>query len=196
MIHLNISSKNSTPTVIDDQKLWRKFRKGEKQAVNKIYRRFYLHMLKYGLRIKHNEEFIKDCIQEVFFDLLKPGTKLGDTDSILSYLFVSLRRKIFRKIRYDQYFRLDDNFNMTALPENNLEDEIFSREDSRIKRDRLKKLIDKLSPRQKEALLMRYYLAVEYQDIAGLMELNVQSVRNLIYQALKTLREQMKNRPS
>jgi RNA polymerase sigma factor (sigma-70 family) len=136
-------------------------------------------------------QFIKDCIQEVFCDLLKPGTKLGDTNSILTYLFVTLRRKIFRKIRYDQYFRLDETFDMTTLTENNLEDEILSREDSRIKRDRLKKLIDQLSPRQKEALLMRYYLSVEYQDIAGLMELNVQSVRNLIYQALKTLREQM-----
>ena len=178
-----------------DPVLWQEFRNGNKEAFISIYQKNYPLLLDYGMKIKYNEDFIKDCIQEVFYDLLRYVKNLGPTDSILFYLFASLRRKIFRKLKYDISFRSDDNFyfNTLSLAEQSSEDTVIHDESSQNRKKLLKAMIDHLPPRQKEALLMKFYLYFEYTDIASIMELNIQSVRNLIHEALKTLREKVKN---
>ena len=188
--------KSFKPSTGNDQILWQQLKNGDKEAFTKIYQDHYSKLLSYGLRIKANEDFVKDCIQETFCDLLHYLDNLGNTNSIRFYLIASLRRKIIRKLRYDLSFRIDDNkyLKIHELPENSLEDVLIDREWSRIQRKHLKSVIDDLPPRQKEALLMRFYLNFDYAYIAEFMEVNVQSVRNLVHQAIKTMRTQMKDK--
>ena len=180
----------------NDEILWQRLKSGDKEAFTKIYQDHYPKLLSYGLKIKSNEDFVKDCIQETFCDLLHYLNTLGDTSSILFYLIASLRRKIIRKLRYDLSFRIDENkyLKIMELPENSLEDDLIDKEWNRIKRKHIKSMIDDLPPRQKEALLMRFYLNFDYAYISDFMEVNVQSVRNLVHQAIKTLRKQIKGK--
>ena len=183
--------EKSNSTLNLDSVLWRQFRNGDKEAFIKIYQKYYPQLLHYGLKIKHNEGFIEDCIQEIFYDLLRTSKNLGPTDNILFYLFASLRRKIFRKIKYDISFREDDNyyFDGPELAERSSEETVIEDEGNQQRKKYFKELIGDLPPRQKEALLMRFYLHIEYTEIAKIMEMNVQSVRNLVHKAIKTLRE-------
>ncbi|MEF8812119.1 MAG: sigma-70 family RNA polymerase sigma factor [Bacteroidales bacterium] len=184
-----MESSNSTRKM--DSVLWQKFKNGDKEAFIKIYQKYYPQLLNYGLRIKRNEGFIEDCIQEIFYDLLRTAKNLGPTDNILFYLFASLRRKIFRKLKYDISFREDDNFYFDGpeLAERSSEDAVIEDEGNQQRKKYFKELIGDLPSRQKEALLMRFYLHIEYSEIAKIMEMNVQSVRNLVHKAIKTLRE-------
>ena len=179
-----------------DKDLWQKFKDGDKQAFIKIYEHYYPSLFNYGMKIKHNADFIKDCIQETFCDLLAHVKTLGDTDSILFYLLASLRRKIFRKVKYDISFRIDENqyFSTFKLDDSSSEDIVIDKESMRIKKKMIKSVIENLPPRQKEALLMKFYLNFSYPDIAQMMGVNVQSVRNLIHSSIKTLRVQIKNK--
>jgi RNA polymerase sigma factor (sigma-70 family) len=188
--------KSFKPSSGNDQILWQQLKSGDKEAFTKIYRDHYPKLLSYGLRIKANEDFVKDCIQETFCDLLNYLDNLGSTNNILFYLIASLRRKIIRKLRYDLSFRIDDNkyLKIHDFPENSMEDDLIDREWSRIQRRHLKSVIDNLPPRQKEALLMRFYLNFDYSYIAEIMEVNIQSVRNLVHQAIKAMRVQMKDK--
>lgn len=188
--------KSFKPLSSNDEILWQQLKNGDKEAFTKIYRDHYPKLLSYGLKIKSNEDFVKDCIQETFCDLLHYLNTLGDTNSILFYLIASLRRKIIRKLRYDLSFRIDENkyLNIMELPENSLEDDLIDKEWNRTKRKQIKSMIDDLPPRQKEALLMRFYLNFDYAYISEFMELKVQSVRNLVHQAIKTLRIQIKGK--
>jgi RNA polymerase sigma factor (sigma-70 family) len=174
-----------------DSVLWHQFKNGDKEAFIKLYQKYYSQLLNYGMRIKRNEDFIEDCIQEVFYDLLRTANNLGPTDNVLFYLFASLRRKVFRKLKYDISFRGDDNFYFDGpeLAEKSSEDTVIENEGQERRRKYFKELIGDLPPRQKEALLMRFYLHIEYTEIAKIMDLNIQSVRNLVHKAIKTLRE-------
>jgi RNA polymerase sigma-70 factor (ECF subfamily) len=178
-----------------DQVLWEGFKNGDKQAFNKIYREYYPKLLVYGLKIKNKKDFIEDCIHEIFCDLLNHANNLGNTDNILFYLYASLRRKIFRRLQYDFSFRASENpyFDTLRFSENSSEEHVIDKENLRIKKRIVKRMIESLSQREKEVLLMRFYLDFEYTDISQIMDINIQSVRNLVYRAIKALREQIKN---
>ncbi len=49
-----------------------------------------------------------------------------------------------------------------------------------------------LSNRQKEAVFLKYYNQMSYEDICDIMNINYQSVRNLISTALKKLNTELK----
>lgn len=175
--------------------LWNNFRNGDEQAFAKIYRDYYPMLMSYGLKIKRDESFIEDCIQETFYDIFTHSRSIGKTDNIMFYLFASLRRKIFRKLRYDVSFNWEPEFYMNNhhLSEGSSEDQVIKDENQNEKKELIRNLINRLPARQKEALLMKFYLHFEYTDIAYLMELNLQSVRNLIHRAIKSLREDIKS---
>jgi len=183
-------------SVNQDHILWQKFKDGDQEAINKIYEGCYPVLLEYGLRIKRDKDFVQDCIQEIFCEIIDHVKTLGNTDNILFYLLASLRRKIFRKIRYDRTYCWEESFfsGMPSLTVGSLEDQVVDRERVNARKNLLKNMIDQLTPRQKEALLMKFYLSLDYPDIAQLMGLNIQSVRNLVHRAIKTLRVQIRDR--
>jgi RNA polymerase sigma factor (sigma-70 family) len=55
--------------------------------------------------------------------------------------------------------------------------------------EKLKKYLNNLSPRQYEAIILRFYDEMSYAEIALIMEVNEQSVRNLIQRGLEHLRQ-------
>jgi RNA polymerase sigma-70 factor (ECF subfamily) len=55
--------------------------------------------------------------------------------------------------------------------------------------ERLKRYLNNLSPRQYEAIVLRFYDEMSYADIAAVMEVNEQSVRNLVQRGLEHLRQ-------
>jgi len=185
--------KKQNPTINDDYVLWRRFRKGDCQAFNTIYNDSYPKLLVYGLKFNSDKEFVKDCIQEMFLDIMRRLKKLGDTDNILFYLIASLRRKILRKIQYDISFRYDENIYIQnlRLPDCSSEERLIELDSQANAKCLIRSMIDKLPPREKEAILMKFYLFFEYEDIATIMGVNIQSVRNLIYKAIKNLRKNM-----
>lgn len=56
-------------------------------------------------------------------------------------------------------------------------------------RQRVMKMLDGLTPRQREAIFLRYFEELSYERIAGIMEMNKQSAYNLIHTGISQLRE-------
>lgn len=64
--------------------------------------------------------------------------------------------------------------------------------------DQLKKILlrdalNALAPRQKEAIYLRFFEGLNYNEISGIMELNYQSARNLIHRAVEQVRKIIMN---
>ena len=185
--------KNITSRVGDDKDLWQRFKKGDRNAFARIYKDYYMPLFNYGIKIRNQHEFIKDCIQEVFYDIIRHHESLGDVKNILLYLITSLRRKIFRKLRSDFSFKCDTLLYYNhQFSDEGQEEAVFREQDDYHDKDLLRTFLDQLPRRQKEALLMKFYLNFDYEDIASLMEMNVQSVRNLIHRSIKSLRARLK----
>ena len=54
---------------------------------------------------------------------------------------------------------------------------------------KVKYLLAQLSPRQREALTLYYIEEKKYEDICTIMDMNYQSVRNLMHRGITRLRE-------
>ncbi len=170
-----------------DLHLWNRFREGDSQAFGSIYRMHIAELLSYGYRITSNRQLIKDSIHDLFLHIWLHREKLSETDSIKYYLFRSLRNRIVRTSTdpspYEQGFRIDE-----LLADASREQELIEQETRSGQLSQLKQAIDRLPKRQQEAIQLRYFHSFSLEEISSVMQMNNQSVRNLLHRAIVHLR--------
>lgn len=176
------------PAHIDEGALWRAFKAGDEKALISIFDRFAKVLFNYGIKIYGEREVVKDAVQELFIGLWKNKQNLSDTDSIKFYLFRSLRRKLHRikKSKVNSFLQLSENDDAICPPH-----EFFMVAEQTMfeQRERLMKMLDNLTSKQQEAIFLRYFEELSYDKIAGIMEMNKQSVYNLIHKGICQLRK-------
>ncbi len=171
-----------------DCEIWENFKNGDKSALSFIYFQHFRPMFQYGIKFKNDPEFIKDCIQDVFFKLIKAGKNLGTTNNIRFYLFKSMKTSILKKIEKDR--RLEEIGNdLKFEAQFSVEEEIAEKENATEKEKSLSQSLKKLSDRQREIIYLRYECEMEYSQICEIMHLKNDSARKLVFRAIKTLRE-------
>lgn len=175
------------PSYLDDKVLWDSFRRGEEQALITIYNRNIKALFNYGMKFLNEREIIKDLIQELFIELWKNRKNLGDTDSVKYYLFTSLRRKIIRtKSKFNfRMLRIQDGMDIETSP---IESELIEMELDSDRKEKLAFLINQLTKRQRLVIHLRYFEEMEYDKIARLLNLNKQTIYNLISKAIESLK--------
>jgi len=172
---------------MSDLLLWNRLRQGNKKALETIYRSHIAGLKQYGLRFTQDASTVEDCIQELFVELWNSRSRLSETDSIKPYLLLSLKRKIFRVVKKNRKstdVELEE-YHFDAVLD--IESMLVVSEDASTQKEKLKKAFEQLSDRQKEIIYLKYYADLNYKDIAGQMDLNYQSARNLLHRAITKL---------
>ena len=72
-----------------------------------------------------------------------------------------------------------------------VEEEFVENETEIIRYRQLNMAMDTLSPRQREAIYLKFISELSYNEIGLIMKLNYQSARNLVFRALEKLRESL-----
>lgn len=184
--------KINNSNINSDHFLWERFKNGDKGALTEIYKTNYSALFDYGWRIVKDEDFIKECIQELFFYLISNLDTLGTTDNIRFYLLASLRRRIFTKLKSHAHLLVSSNdmsyhFDLELSPE----DVLIDNEITEKRKSDLKEKINKLPAREKEAIYLKFYKNMGYEEITKIMGINYGSARKIIYRAIKSLREML-----
>lgn len=184
------SKDENTGSNSREVRLWKSLCRGEKKALDELFRLFYTPLFDYGIKIISNEDQVKDAIQELFLKLWKKHDSLGIPDSVKAYLLVSIRRILLRSIqreqnRYERNRKYIDNFFAVSFSK---EDPMIRYEIAEEKKEQLVQAINQLNSRQKETLFLRYYHGLTNQEIADIMNINHQSVKNNLYRAIKNVR--------
>lgn len=176
-------------TILTDEKIWDNFMSGDKNAFQTIYEKSVSDLFTYGCRISSDQELVKDCIQDLFIYLYRTRLKISQTNKILPYLMLSLKRSIIRKLKEQ---RIDSRADLENLPFSFilLEDENIAKDDD----DVLQKAMDLLAPREREAIYLRFVLSLDYDELAKTLNLNYQTSRNLIHRALQKLRTSLQGK--
>jgi len=89
-----------------------------------------------------------------------------------------------------------------ALPEEDCFDIVISPESALIarqsqlrRREKVMSALKALPPRMKEALFLRFYENLSFEDIAAVMDIDQKSVYKMIYKAIDKLRRQLADFP-
>jgi len=174
-----------------DKQVWTDFLAGSEEAFQTIYDTHIQLLFKYGCHFSADEDFIKDCIQDLFLDLLHYRSKLGKTDNIKAYLLASLKRKIFKKSLQKEKSKItlvaDLPFDYSLMM-NDAEEQAIDEQRVNL----LSKALQELSSRQKEAIYLKYVIGLSYEELSQALHLNYQTTRNLIYKSMEKLRTTLK----
>jgi len=171
--------------------LWHRFKSGDDDALSKLYNLYVHKLFSYGLKIHGDEYLVKDCIQEVFIQLIDKRNTLVLSDSTSVYLFKSFRNKLLEELR-SKNRRMDIAKSISFGDEKNemsSEQSIVSSEEEQLRTKIIEKALNVLSDYQKEAIFLKYSQGFDYKKIAEILEIDIASARTLIYRSLKLVRK-------
>jgi RNA polymerase sigma factor (sigma-70 family) len=173
-------------TAKEDILLWESFRKGDRDAFAALFRNHYETLFRFGGKFTNDTPLLEDCIQELFIELWK-ATSQTPVVSVRSYLLKSLKYKLIRAYR--------KKGNTLPLPDDGIPFEwshetfLIAEQENAEKRQKVLKALEQLSHRQKEIIYLKYYQNLSYEEVGEIMNINYQVARNLLYQAMKSLKK-------
>lgn len=120
----------------------------EEQAYTSMINTCADAMFRYGIRFVPDENFVRNCIQDVFVDLWDSREKLKEV-ALKPYLFKALRRRVLlQQLAADDASCVEKNYAFTMEPD------------------------FQATPAQKELLYLRLYEGLDPDQITMIMDLN------------------------
>lgn len=161
----------------------------EIQLYTSVFKFHFDALFNYGKKITNDSELVKDCIQELFFRIWKNKVDLKAISYIKSYLLKGLRRQILNvlelKCNNVDKIKLEDNF----LIEFSHEDYLIQMQNEDGLKNKVIHALNQLTKKQREAVYLRYFEDLEYTEIAEVMNINLQSVKNNVHRGIQSLRD-------
>lgn len=181
------SGQNNRP---DIQLLWEQMKNGKNQALATLFKHYYPLLYDYGKKISHQDELVKDSIQELFAYIWNKRKSLSRVESVTSYLMVAMRRQLFKAIKQQRKNKeIYQEFSSTQPQQAfSAEDMLVMNETIASERKSVKRALNKIPTRMREALYLKTYSGLSYKEIALIMQINPQVARNYVSEAFRRLR--------
>ena len=180
---------NSMMKKEEDFALWNQFLEGDEKAYLYIYKLYAQDMYSYGMLFTTNSELVKDCLHDVFIKIHRNRKKLSQVDNIRLYLLKAMKNYLFDVFDKKKELFHNDTIEPVFSPEYTIEDKIIRQEELHYQSRKIRQMLESLTPRQKEVLYYRYMKNLTYDEIGEIMQMNYQSILNLIQRSIKKLRE-------
>jgi RNA polymerase sigma factor (sigma-70 family) len=176
-----------------DALLWCRLIADDEEAFAVLFEKYLSPLVNYGKTLLPSHEKVKDCVQDVFVDIWLYRHSLNEEVIVKAYLFSSVRKRIARLYERDRIFRqttsLEDiEFSLKF----SIDHELIANEIMEAEVVQLNRLLNSLPPRQKETLYLRYHQGLSLEQIAEILDINHQSVKNLLHRAILHLRKEWK----
>ncbi len=182
---------NSTSLkLIQLQDAWSNFKGGDFASLGILFEIHYQELFYYGIKIVVLPELVKDTIQDLFADVWERRDKMVSVDNFKAYLIISLRRELIRRITRIRKESSSDSLaslQFSFSPEDFLISDEENRNHSRL----LAQSLEGLTDRQREVILLRFFHNLEFSEISQVLDMNIQSVRNLLFRSLDKIRKDM-----
>lgn len=180
--------------------LWQSFLKGDDKSFSAIYHCYADQLLSYGYKFSTDREIVHDSIQEIFIDLYEKRENTSvNIKNLKAYLFVALRNAIIKKVKKSRkYETLELTDKQDIIPfyvEYSFQEKLIEEEISSEINDTLKSAIKELPARQKEIIYLKFEEELNYEQIAEILNISVESCRKLLYRSLSSLRERIHPKP-
>lgn len=176
---------------LNNDTLWNQLRAGDEEAFSSLFEKYFSILVNYGKTLTAEPNIVKDCVQDVFVDIWMYRHALSENVVVKAYLLSSVRKRIARLHEREHIFiRAKDVDSLDFLFDFSIEDRLIADEVTAAKVERLNLLINRLSPRQKEALYLRYHQGLSVEQVSEVLNMNYQSTKNLLHRSILQLRKE------
>jgi RNA polymerase sigma factor (sigma-70 family) len=182
----SLANSSTGKKIMTDADIWERFKQGSEADFTFLYQHFAPQLFKYGCKLTDDRDLVKDSLQLVFFNIWKRKEQLLTPPSVLHYLLKATRNEIFKNTKSQRRFTAfteDISLEVTS----SFETEWISSQAEASLHQKVSLLLGKLPARQQEVIFLKYYKNLSYAEIAGIMDIEQQSVYKLTYKAIEKL---------
>lgn len=170
--------------------VWRRFRLGDRFAFSEIYEEFADVLFAYGTKIINDRELVKDCIQDLFFNIYRYNIKLQQPEYLEFYLFRSLKNDLIRKVKSKKQQSSLSDENVVLLDLKFLaEQDNHEPESDELRIEALQKILQTITPQKREMLFLKFSTGLNYAEIGEIVGMKADAVKKQVYRTLDDLRD-------
>ena len=177
-----------------DEEVMLNYQKGETEAMDELLRRYKNPIYHFAFRLIGNTSEAQDIAQEVFLKVHQSKDTYAPTGKFSTWIFSITHNLTLSRLRKNKWLvmwpRKEDNpdeLKDFQSPDLSPDAVVCENEVSVI----VKKCIQSLPFLQREALLLREYESLDYQDIAKILKKSLGTVKTLIYRARQNLKDKL-----
>lgn len=178
---------------LDDQNriisLWIQFLGGNEIAFSQLYCLFFDDLLTYGRRVGGDNEMVEDLIQDLFLKLYQKKIILEDNTRLRPFLFRALKNLIYNQLLRNAKLQPLPDYDFTFDLTYTIDDQLSLVHDQGLS-DEVHRILKGLTERQKEIIYLRFVHEMSFEEISEIMEINIQSARNLLARSMEKLRKE------
>ena len=165
--------------------LYHRFLSGDRDALAEIILMYRDGVTLYINSIVNNITTAEDLMEETFVRLCVKKPKFNGKSSFQTWLFSIARHIAIDHLRRQRFRKIPPEDIPDLASEENIERSYVRKEEA----FHLHAAMNELKPEYRQALYLMYFENMSGDDIALVMSLNQRQVRNILYNARKTLKK-------
>ena len=172
-----------------EENLLRRARKFDTQALAEIYDVYSDEIYRYATRLLGDGDQAEDCVAETFHRFLKALSKGGGPRNYLrAYLYRIAHNWITDQYRRQPQEPLPAKLELHADSKSNPSDIV----EESLEQERVRKALRKLTPNQRQVIVLRYLEGWNNEEIAKALNKPVGAVKSLRHRGVNSLRRVLK----
>ena len=166
---------------VEDSDLIAYARRGDVDAYNVLVSRWEKRVFNYLYRLVNAREEAQDLAQDVFLKAWQNLRKLEDVSKFPSWLFRIAHNEAYSLLRKNR----PDTEMLTETPAGEERARLFPMETALA----IRSALTRLSPEQREVVLLKVYEGFKFEEIAQVLHAPVSTIKSRLYSGLDMLKE-------
>ena len=175
--------------MLEVKDLWLRISNDDREAYSRLYTFYYSRFYNYGRKFTAEETLIEDSIQEVLLEIWRKRKEISSIEFPATYFYASFRHLLFRRLKSEKNLAKVELFD--DEPVFSIDHIIIARETDDEVKAKLTEALTSLTPRQREAIFLRFYEELSYEEVAKVLDISVKATYKIIARALLHLKQQM-----
>jgi len=180
---------SATPETLYEQTLVLRSQLGDEAAFEELLALHGPRLLLFTQRMMQSSpESVADVTQEIWVAIYRALPRLQEVTKFRPWAFRIARDRIYREFRRRKWrAQPADDTQLADVPE-------LLTLDAEIDREELQRCLELISPEQREALVLRFFEDLSYEDIARATDSSVGTVRSRIHYGKEAFKKAWKGR--
>ena len=171
-----------------EKDIWTQISSGDQDAYARLYVFYYKRLYNYGRKFTGDIIVLEDAIQEALVAIWTGRQRLPQIEKPYTWLFSAFRYILFKKVKQGRKV-LSLTTTEAGEPDFGADQLLIRREIESAVRHRLEQALQTLTSRQREAIFLRFYEGLSYEEVAAIMDISVKATYKIMSRALLQLKE-------
>lgn len=172
-----------------DLQLWMGIQMGDADMFRELHKRYVLQLSNQAYKILHDEDLVKDLVQDVFLTLFLKKNELPNDLNAGAYLNTAVKNRSLNALRDMELKQLHHK----VVLKNSWSEMVSNGWDQPELRMQLNSSLAELTGKPKDVFMLRHQQNKSYKEIATQLNISSKTVEKHIHKAVRTLREKLKD---